>query len=91
MSADSERRMLSMLARIGLDPAIAAGRTPDSIFKFAIDVVMKTVRQRCRACQAVDTCERWLADIAACDNTFCPNATVFSELKMAFEQSAERD
>lgn len=91
MSAASERRMISMLERVGLDPAIAAGREPDTVIEFAIDVVMKAIRERCQACTAVDTCEQWLVDQEACDNDFCANAAIFDELKVIRADSAERD
>jgi hypothetical protein len=91
MIAASERRMISMLERVGLDPAIAAGHESDTVIEFAIDAVMKAVRERCLACMAVDTCERWLVDKEACDNAFCPNAAVFGELKEICGDSAERD
>ena len=91
MSAASERRMISMLERVGLDPAIAAGHESDTVIDFAIDVVMKAMRERCQACTAVDTCEQWLVDQEACDNDFCPNAAVFDELKEICGDFAEHD
>lgn len=91
MSAASERRMISMLERVGLDPAIAAGHESDTVIDFAVDVVMKAMRERCQACTAVDTCEQWLVDKEACDNAFCPNAAVFDELKEICGNSAGRD
>ena len=91
MRAASERRMIGMLERVGLDPAIAAGHQSDTVIEFAIDVVMKAVREHCQACTAVDTCERWLVDKEACGNGFCPNAAIFDELKAIRDRSAERD
>ena len=91
MSVASERRMISMLERVGLDPAIAAGHESDTVLAFAIDVVMKAIRERCQACTAVDTCERWLVDKGAHDNAFCPNAAIFDELKAVCDDSAGRD
>jgi hypothetical protein len=73
MAAASERRMMEMLDRVGLDPAIAEGRDTSAI--------MKEVRQRCRSCSTEAVCERWLAGDEKGGNLFCPNARVFSELK----------
>ena len=82
MAASSERRMLSMLDRVGLDPAIASSGEPDTIFDCMIETTMKEVRQRCRACSTVNECERWLAGNEESDNVFCPNAKVFKALKI---------
>ena len=83
--------MIGMLERVGLDPAIARGYESETVIEFAIDVVMKAVREHCQACTTVDTCERWLADTAACGNGFCTNAAVFDELKAIGDGAAERD
>jgi hypothetical protein len=73
MAARSERRMMSMLERVGLDPFIAlSGDT---------EVIMKEIRQRCRSCATDGVCERWLAGDEAGENDFCPNAKVFETLK----------
>ena len=61
MNAASERRMVGMLERVGLDPAIAEISDPDTIVEFSIKAVMEEIRQRCRACPNVNVCERWLA------------------------------
>ena len=71
--AASERRMVSMLERVGLDPAIASSGDNEAI--------MKEIHQRCRTCAAEDVCERWLADDEDGDNVFCPNAKVIDALK----------
>ena len=71
--AASERRMVSMLKRVGLDPAIASRGDNEAI--------MKEIRQRCRTCTAEDVCERWLADDEDGDNVFCPNAKVIDALQ----------
>lgn len=71
--AASERRMTSMLQRIGLDPAIASSGDHEAI--------VKEIRQRCRTCAAEDVCERWLAEEEEGDNVFCPNATVLDALR----------
>ena len=71
----SERRMMQMMQRIGLDPEIAAQGDTESIFK--------EVRSRCRRCQSEGQCEMWLAGAKEGENVFCPNAEVFEELKQA--------
>ena len=73
MVAASERRMISMTDRLGLDPAFAASGDTKA--------VMKEVRRRCRSCPSEALCERWLAGKEDGDNGFCPNAEVFSALK----------
>lgn len=71
--AASERRMVRMLERVGLDPAIASSGDSEAI--------MKEIRQRCRTCASEDLCERWLADDVDGDNYFCPNAKVIDALQ----------
>ena len=71
--AASERRMLSMLEHVGLDPAIAS--SGDTKF------IMREIRRRCRTCAAEDVCERWLANDQDDDNVFCPNAEVIDALR----------
>ena len=73
MRANSERRMTSMLKRVGVDPSIAA--TGDST------QIIKDIRKRCRMCTTEDVCERWLAGEVQGDNEFCPNASVFETLR----------
>jgi hypothetical protein len=75
MGAASERRMMRMLERAGLDPAIASHGDTEHI--------MREVRQRCHKCQSESVCERWLAGEEQGENTFCPNAQVFEFLKKA--------
>lgn len=73
LTANSERRMRSMLEAVGLDPAIAtSGDVP---------TIMKEVRQRCRNCKSEGLCERWLRGEEEGDNAFCPNRKVFDALK----------
>jgi Family of unknown function (DUF6455) len=73
LAANSERRMLTMLESVGLDPEIAtSGEIP---------IIIKEVRQRCRSCATEAVCERWLQGNEAGDNSFCPNAKVFETLK----------
>jgi len=73
MAAASERRMVSMLESVGLDPAIASSGDTEAI--------MKEVRQRCQTCATEDVCERWLVGDKRGDNVFCPNAKVFDALR----------
>lgn len=74
LDANSERRMLSMLESIGLDPAIASSSD--------LETIMGEARQRCRSCTSEDVCERWLTCNEKGDNDFCPNAdTFFAALK----------
>jgi len=73
VAAASERRMLTMLESVGLDPAIASSGNTEAI--------MKEVRQRCRTCETEAVCERWLAGDEHGNNVFCPNAKVFDALK----------
>jgi hypothetical protein len=73
LAANSERRMLSMIESIGLDPAIASSSD--------LETVMGEVRQRCRSCTSEDVCERWLTCNEKGDNDFCPNAKAFTVLK----------
>jgi len=69
----SERRLMLMLKRTGVDPEIIAQGDTETIFK--------DVRSRCRKCQSEDLCERWLAGEVEGGNAFCPNARIFSILK----------
>ena len=73
LAANSERRMLSMIDSIGLDPAIA----PSS----GLETIMRDVRRRCRSCTSEDVCERWLTCNEKGDNDFCPNSKAFTVLK----------
>jgi hypothetical protein len=71
--ANSERRMLTMIESVGLDPEIAkSGEIPS---------VMKEIRHRCRSCATEAVCERWLQSNEQGDNSFCPNAPVFEALR----------
>jgi len=72
MGASSERRMTRMLMRAGVDPDIVARGDKKAI--------IEDIRSRCRKCQAEDLCERWLAGKVEGENTFCPNAPIFSAL-----------
>lgn len=72
LRGSSEKRMVRMLTRAGVDPGIAARGDKRAI--------IEDVRRRCRKCQAEDQCERWLDGKAAGENTFCPNARIFRTL-----------
>ena len=69
---NSERRMLSMIDSLGLDPEIASDAE--------LATIMGEVRQRCQGCTTEDVCERWLRGDDEGDNAFCPNARVFEIL-----------
>ncbi len=73
LAVSSERRMLTMLDSIGLDPDIASNSELESI--------MSDVRKRCKSCTTEDVCERWLTCNEKRDNDFCPNSKVFEALK----------
>lgn len=77
-SASSQRRMLRMMAGVGVGRAIA--NDPQAI--------SETVRLRCRKCRAEDLCERWLAGKVAGDNSFCPNARIFRGLAASHSASS---
>jgi hypothetical protein len=82
MAAAPERRMISMMERVGLDPSIASSGEANSVLESVIETSMKEIRKRCRACSTVDECKRWLAGKEDGDNVFCPNAEVFMALKI---------
>ena len=72
-ASSSEKRMMKMLQRSGLNPDIATQGDKEHI--------IREVRHRCRRCQSEGQCERWLAGTEEGGNVFCPNAQVFEELK----------
>jgi uncharacterized protein DUF6455 len=72
LGASSERRMVRMLTRAGVDPDIVARGDKKAI--------IEDIRSRCQRCQAEDLCERWLAGKIEGENTFCPNARIFGAL-----------
>ena len=80
LAAGSERRMMRMLERVGLDPAIVSSGDTEAI--------MKGIRQRCRTCTTEGMCERWLAGDEGGENVFCPNAKVFEALKRTIGAAA---
>lgn len=73
LAANSERRMLSMIESIGLDPAIASSSD--------LETIMGEVRRRCRSCKSEDVCERWLTCSEKGDSDFCPNSKAFEVLQ----------
>lgn len=73
LAVNSERRMLSMIESIGLDPAIASSSD--------LETIMSEIRKRCRSCTSEDVCERWLTCNEKSDNDFCPNSEAFAVLK----------
>lgn len=78
--AASERRMIRMLSRAGVDPyVIQRGDTR---------AIISDVRRRCRKCQTEALCERWLDGDAEGENSFCPNAQIFSNLKRTTRRAA---
>jgi len=72
LNRNSERRMLSMIDALGLDPEIVSNAE--------LGTVMGEARQRCKGCTAEDVCERWLRGDEEGDIAFCPNARVFEIL-----------
>lgn len=69
----SESRMIKMMHQLGLDPEIVMQGDSESI--------IREVRRRCRRCQSEGLCEQWLAGEIGKDSYFCPNKSVFEELK----------
>jgi hypothetical protein len=72
LGASSERRMMRMLVRAGVDPDVASRGDKEAI--------IEDIRSRCRKCRAEALCERWLAGKVEGDNNFCPNAQLFGAL-----------
>jgi hypothetical protein len=72
LGASSERRMMRMLMRAGVDRDVAARGDKEAI--------IEDIRSRCRKCRSEALCERWLAGKIEGENTFCPNAQIFSAL-----------
>lgn len=88
LPAASERRLVGMLKRVGLDSAIASSSAPDTVIGCVIEASMQEIRKQCRACSTVDECERWLADKEDGDNSFCPNAKVLKALRVICDDIA---
>jgi hypothetical protein len=74
VAADSARRMMGMMKRLGLEAGIAATDDPRT------EAILKETRRRCRRCPREDFCNWWLAGKVKGDNTFCPNAQAFGSL-----------
>ena len=70
MAAASGRRMMNMLAHVGVDPQVARHG----------DAILRDVQSRCRSCRSEALCDRWLAGGVEGDNDFCPNAQIFRGL-----------
>jgi len=75
MRAASERRMMHMLTRAGVDREVAKQGDTETI--------THDVRSRCRRCRSEGLCDRWLAGSVEGDNGFCPNAQLFRGLPKA--------
>jgi hypothetical protein len=69
----SDRRMMHMLTRAGVDPEVA--RHGDT------EAILEDVRRRCGRCRFEGLCDRWLAGKVEGDNSFCPNARIFRTLR----------
>lgn len=78
--ANSEKRMMRMLKRAGVDPEIVAHGDTEAI--------IKDVRRRCRKCPSEALCERWLDGEVEGKNTFCPNARIFNILTGTIDHPA---
>jgi hypothetical protein len=76
-AAASGWRMMCMMTRIGLDPAMATPGDPRT------EAMMKEARRRCARCRLEDFCERWLTGKAKGSSAFCPNARTFDALTRA--------
>lgn len=71
-AAASERRLMQMLTRAGVESEVA--RRGDT------EAIIKDVRRRCLRCRSEDLCDRWLAGKVEGDHSFCPNAQIFRTL-----------
>jgi hypothetical protein len=69
-----DRRIVRMMVACGIDESIAKKAGSQ------LEIDMRAVRRRCRACPEPETCERFLSGAALPDNGFCPNAAKFSAL-----------
>lgn len=72
--AKSRKRTLRMLISQGVNPEVLNSGDKQAI--------AQEIRKRCSRCQAEDVCEHWLKHPEQGDNSFCPNAAVFNELKL---------
>ena len=78
-AAQSARRMVAMMKRVGLDPETAMLGGPPTM------AIRQDARRRCRRCPREELCERWLAGEVEGGNSFCPNARAFRILTGAGE------
>jgi hypothetical protein len=69
-----EQRIVRMMVASGIDEPVARNA------RRHLDIDMKEVHRRCRACPEPETCERFLSGAAVPDNSFCPNAEKFRAL-----------
>ena len=72
-AAGSEKRMMRMMKRVGVDPELA--RRGDA------RTILRDIRGRCQKCQNEYPCEQWLEGEIEGGNSFCPNAHIFEFLK----------
>lgn len=72
-AAASEKRMMHMLTRAGVDLAFSGH---DDTW-----AMLQVARGRCSGCRSKDLCNRWLAGNVGGDNSFCPNAQIFRIIK----------
>ena len=74
LAAASERRMIHMLTRAGVDSEVVRRGGTE---------VIQDVRSRCRRCPSEGLCDRWLAGKVVGDYSFCPNAPILGRLARA--------
>lgn len=72
-AAASEKRLMHMLTRAGVD--LEFSRHDDTW------AILQVARVRCSGCRFEDLCDRRLAANVEGDNSFCPNAQIFRILK----------
>ena len=72
VAAASDRRMMHMLTRAGVDRGVAGHGDSEA--------VLQDARRRCGGCRFEDLCDRWLAGKVEGDNSFCPNAQIFRRI-----------
>ena len=72
LAAASRRRMMHMLARVGVDPEVSKHGDTQAI--------IKDMQSRCVRCRSEGLCDRWLAGKVEGDHSFCPNAQIFRTL-----------
>lgn len=72
VAAASDRRMMHMLTRAGVDREVA--KHGDS------EAILQDARRRCGGCRFEALCDRWLAGKVEGDNSFCPNAQIFRRI-----------